>query len=164
MISSSADFFFFFSFDWAELWEDSFRFTDAAFPTVFRALGPKELMGRGTVLLTKTVQRRRLYIMCKRNNTEDICYMVSLEQISQNYKGRVYHLQDREQRENMEPFLSPHLQLVPLYQCGWVTGDSIGFRVGATRVWSYFCWDLEQLTFLSLISSHINGGSNVTQL
>lgn len=47
MISSRADFFFFFSFDGAELWEDSFRFTDAVVPIVFRALGPKELRGRG---------------------------------------------------------------------------------------------------------------------
>ena len=46
MISSRADFFFF-SFDGAELWEDSFRFTDAVVPIVFRALGPKELRGRG---------------------------------------------------------------------------------------------------------------------
>ena len=74
MISSSADFFFFFSFDWAELWEDSFRFTDAAFPIVFRALGPKELMGRGTVLLTKTVQRRRLYNVQKEQQRRNLLY------------------------------------------------------------------------------------------
>ena len=49
MISSSADFFFFFSFDRAVLWEDSFRLTDAAFPTVFNALGPKELAKRKAI-------------------------------------------------------------------------------------------------------------------
>lgn len=60
MISSRADFFFLFSFDGAELWEDSFRFTDATVPIVFRALGPKELEGKRNALLTKTTNVQAL--------------------------------------------------------------------------------------------------------